>query len=1852
MRKLSILLLIAILAISINSCSNNDELIKTEIKPGFENYISSFTSGSQLSRGSSFLIRLQQAVNDTIVAGQIVAKEAFEISPNVKGKTVWINSRSMEFIPDEPLKSGTIYTIKFYLSNFMQVPDDFAVLEYQVRTIDQAFRFMDKGLSTYEKNMLFLKYEGNIITADIADDKKVEEMVTANLANNATTIRWNHEAGGKIHHFFIDSIERKESAQKLKIQINGQAIEIDKTDDFTQKIPGLKDFEVLKVQAHNEKLQYVVISFSDPLKQDQNLRGLIYFEEDRRPRFFIEGNKVKVFASKKLSGEQQLHIAPGIKNALGFKFQTKTIFPVSFESNKPALEALGKGVIVPSSKGLIFPFRAVSLKMVDLKIIQIYENNVLDFLQDNNFGTNSNLSMSGRLIMQKRLDLSKMLEADLNKWNTFKIDLADYITLQPGAIYRVNLSFRQSYSNYPCDSNKAILQSDAEYAAEVKRNMEEYDKNRYYYDEYYYDDYYYDDYDYREKDNPCNSTYYHRHYGNRVISQNLYASNFGVIVKGSPNHKYAVVVSDLNSTDPIKGVKVTFYNLQKQVIGEGKTNKLGICIEQLSSKPYFVVAQKGDERGYIRMDNGEALSMSNFNVSGMVVQQGLKGYLYGERGVWRPGDNIYLTFILEDLNNRLPADHPVIFDLVNPRGQNIIHQINKNSNNGFYSFHIKTESSAPTGNWTARIKVGGATFSRTIRIETIKPNRIKAKIDFKGDLLTKSQLQTPLKINANWLHGSPAKNLKVKVLMTLRPAATNFKKFENYQFLFPNSNFQTEESEVYSGELNAEGKASFNLKIPANGAPGMLSANFVTRVFEKSGDFSILTQRVKYSPYKSYVGVKMNSDGRNGWYKTDTKYKVNVVSVNEKGNPIARSNIKVKMYKVSWRWWWNSYNDDLASYLGSNSYRAISTEYISTKADGKGSFEVKINYRTYDDNGRYLIVVEDPISGHKTGTLVYFSKWYGRIGGGAEGASVLSFDTEKNSYKVGETVNVTIPSSKNGRALVSIESGSDIVDLFWVKTKENETKFSFPVTKEMAPNVYINISLIQPHAQTINDNPIRMYGVIPIEVLDPNTKLEPQIDVAKSLKPEKEFEVSVSEKNGKAMTYTLAIVDEGLLDITNFKTPNPWNKFYARVALAIRTWDMYDFVVGAYGARLEKAFAIGGDGSEPDPSKNKANRFKPVVLFAGPFTLSEGESQKHKFKMPNYIGSVRVMVVAGNQGAYGNAEKAVPVKEDLMLLATLPRVLGPTEEVVLPVTIFAMNKKVKNVKVSLKTNDKFQIVGTSTKSTSFSKEGDQLVYFRLKVNKKLGKATAHIEAVSGNYKAHYDIELNVRTPNLPSFKIKDSLVSAGGNWQAIYHPMGIAKSNSVVLEVSGIPSMGLEHRVKQLIGYPHGCIEQTSSKIFPQLFLGDLVKLTNYQSEELERNVMAGINRLRSFQVASGGFSYWPGSDYADEWGSSYAGHLLVLAEQKGYQLPTRMKANWIYYQRTTAQSWTESRYYGSQLNQAYRLYTLALAGEPEMGAMNRLSQRNKLNERTRYMLALAYAQAGQNKMARKLMEGTTYKNMQKYAYYNDYTYGSSTRDKAIKLMLLTKLDDRDMAFKIVKDISKKMDSESWLSTQTMAYSLMAVSQYYEGQKPESIKFSYSWNGKKESIDDHNFVFQKKLDNADKENVKLVFNNESTGALYVRLVQKGIPVEGKEENRSDNLEIKVRYVDMEGKTIDPTRLEQGTDFRAIVEVHNPGTYGYYSNLALTQVFPSGWEIINTRLLGQDNTNSPADYVDIRDDRVYTYFGINKYNSKTYAVQLNASYEGKFYMPAVNCSAMYENAIGATVKGQWVEVYKP
>ena len=985
-----------------------------------------------------------------------------------------------------------------------------------------------------------------------------------------------------------------------------------------------------------------------------------------------------------------------------------------------------------------------------------------------------------------------------------------------------------------------------------------------------------------------------------------------------------------------------------------------------------------------------------------------------------------------------------------------------------------------------------------------------------------------------------------------------------------------------------------------------------------------------------------------------------IVTVNDQGQPVNRSNLEYKIYRISWSWWWENGEESFGTYINNSSITPVASGNLQTTG-GKASFKFRINY---PDWGRYLVYVKDRESGHATGGTVYIDwpDWRGRSNKtDPSGIKMLAFSLDKDSYEIGETATAIIPAAAGGRALVSLENGSTVLQQQWLEVSDQgDTKLTFKITPEMAPNVYLHISLLQPHAQTVNDLPIRMYGIAPVFVTNRQTILQPQIKMPEVLRPETDFNVTVSEKSGKPMTYTLAIVDDGLLDLTNFKTPDPWNEFYAREALGIRTWDMYDDVLGASGGRYSSLFSTGGDASLK-PADAKANRFKPVVKFIGPFYLAKGKQQTHTLKLPMYVGSVRAMVVAGQDSAYGNAEKTAFVRTPLMLLSTLPRVLSTQEEITVPVNVFAMENQVKNVTVSLEASGAgVQITGNRQQSLTFDQPGDQLAYFTLKTGSKTGKATIHLTASGNGQQTKETIEIEVRNPN-PVVTLRNSQwIEAGQEAELSYTLAGSSSANNQVqLEVSRIPSVDISRRFDFLYNYQHHCTEQLTSKALPLLFVSQFKAVDEQEVEKIKTNVQEAIRQIYARQLPNGGFVYWPGNAVADEWITSYTGMFLTLAQEKGYAVHPNVLNKWKRFQRAAAQNWrmpqeaSNWQIWQSELQQAFRLYTLALAGAPEYGAMNRMKEQPGLSIQAKWRLAAAYALTGKMKPAGELVYNAE-TTVIPYSSMN-LIYGSSDRDEAMILETLILMKrDRD-ALQQAKKVSQNLAQENWFSTQSTAFALMAMGRLAE-QLSGTLDFTWSWNGKQQpAVKSAKAVFEKEIATSPKSGTVSV-KNQGKGALSVDLITRTQLLNDTLPAIADNIRLDVKYTDMAGSPISVEDIRQGTDFMSAVTLSNISGTSDYSNLALTHIIPSGWEIYNERMIvpeaSSSNSNeantpeSSADkytYKDIRDDRVLTYFDLRRGESKTFTVRLQATYAGNFILPAIQCEAMYDAVVQARTK---------
>ncbi|MBK6264398.1 hypothetical protein JKA74_05065 [Marivirga sp. S37H4] len=1825
-----------ILFLFISACSDsNENKVDSTLGP-YSDYVKSISSGI-ISKQDPFVVNLNTDVSN-IQPNQEFSSGAYTISPSVKAKAFWKSPSSIVIQPIEKLESNQEYKVTLKLDKIMEVPKELSEFTFSVKTIPLSYAVeLGKLVNTDETDFSKVAFSGNVNTSDWVNNEEVEKMLQASYEDKALKIEWKHEENAKNHAFVIRDIVRAKADQNLSISWDGSPIKVEEKGSAVIEIPSVDSFKIMSANVEREGEAYISVIFSDPLLSNQNFADFVQVK-GYESRYSAINNELKVYGNKgAFSGDLELKIFKNLRNSKGLGLDKEKSFSLKVSTFKPQVKILaGEGVILPSSNELILPIEVVGLKALEVTVIRIYPNNISQYFQDNEMGGTYNLREVGRPVVKKIIPLVNAGITDYYSWSQISLDLKEIFEMQKGAFYKVELDFNKDMAVYNCKGMDAAA-SIEEYAHD-SRTLDW---------DYNYDSYY-GDYNWNERDNPCHDMYY---YQNRTASKMLFASDIGITAKQTENNKIHLLTTNIVNSEAFADVNIKVYDYQNQLISEGKTNAEGMLELDQYRKAFMAVAEKDGQFGYLKMQDGNALSLSNFDVSGATAKDGLKGFIYGERGVWRPGDTLHLGFILEDTYNTIPKGQKVVMELYNPQGQLYKSYQPLKIAGPVYSFKPSTQTESPTGSWLCKVRAGSAEFSKIIKIETIKPNRLKIDLDFEKEILKKSE-GNYADLSVRWMHGAVAMNLKAEFEMSVRPTATKFKDYFGYNFDDPAKEFYAESKMIFDNRIDNNGNARFPVNIKnETQPPGMLKLAFNGKVFEEGGDFSIHSSSVLYSPYSSYAGISVptvEENSSNPVLYTNKDNTIKLVNLDEDGQLLSGKNVTMELYKLSWRWWWDYGRDNISNYVSSSYNKPVRTHNVQL-TNGKVDYPLTISD---NDWGRYFIRVIDKASGHSTGQVVYFrrSDWYGTMAKAMGGANLLSFSLNKEEAKSGETIEVTIPSSGTGHAYITLETGKALIKKDYISMNGKETIYHFDLTEEMAPNVYVHVSLIQPHEQNYNDLPLRLYGVRNIMVENANTKLLPEIKAPENAQPGENVKLQIGEQNGKSMTYTIALVDEGLLGLTNYKTPQPWDHFYAREALGVRTYDMFEDVLGSFSGKYGRLLAVGGDEMGPMEEKSES-RFKPVVKYMGPFKLEKGKTANHQFTVPQYIGELRMMVVAADaSGKYGAAETSIGINQPLMILATLPRVMGPGETTLMPVTLFARDKNLTSAQLEVNTSGKLKVKGNKQLTVQLNPGKETIAYVEITAEQALGAGKVQIKAKSGKNEAVYDVNMQVRPSNPMMLSVADKLLDDKAEWKADYKPLGMLGTNNAVLELSTLPPLNLEQRTSYLIRYPHGCVEQTTSSVFAQLYLGDLVNLDEHAKYQIQTNIDAAIGRLRNFQIPSGGFAYWPGSQTANEWGTNYAGHFLIAAQKAGYSVPDDILRNFKKFQTGLANSWNGNTTYRSDVIQAYRLYTMSLAKAPIMAAMNRMRENSSISEMSRWLLANAYAEAGHADVGEELISNLS-RTVDDYRELS-YTFGSSVRDEAIIMETLVKLGRKNDAFEMLSRLAKSLGNpDYWMSTQTTAYCLIAVAEYTKGfPSSANLQADVTVNAEKAILNIEGYFSQIHLNEPDK-NANITAVNKSGGPLYARLIRQGIPIEGGELAAQKNLGIKVNYYDRDGAVLDVASIKQGTDFKAVVTVNNPGTRGVLKELALTQIFPSGWEILNTRLNDEEGVSNSdkATYKDIRDDRVLTYFDLKVGEKKQFTVLLNASYKGDYYLPAMQAEAMYDNSIYAALDGQWVKV---
>lgn len=1819
------------------SCKKQQTNLILKNTDAYKEYISAFSTGYH-KRNQTVRVEFAKPAVDASQINQEVNPSLYKITPALPGKCVWKNVYLFEFSPDKKaLMSNARYEMVLDLKTvFPQIEESLRrpVIEFFYQPLELSVNWSFPRPSTDGKESMYLS--GTVYVNDEIEPGKLLESITIKTSDGKklTPQIQVSATNPSAYDILVSPIPRLKKSSELKLQwFERLEEENQKSDEKSFRIPAINEFVVQGVDESRITNHELSIYFSNILDVNQDVRGMIKFKEDSSAlQLEKETDVIHVhFPDDWQKKSAILVVNHLIKSREGMNLGNDYEYEFQLIQNPPAVRFVNRGSILPYSKEIILPFEAINLHTVEVEIFKTFTNNVLYnmHLGFDNYYDSYNLVKLGRIIKQQVINLDELSPgSNARDWKRYGLNLSELIDAEPGANYQVRICFKPEDSDYPCSDGKPEIPDNFYDEESGDPKIKSFWRSYSYYD--------YSEEANNDASDPCSISYYT---SDHFAKTSFFASNIAMIAKSSDHGGQSMVaVFDVMEGSPVKNAEVSFYDQQLQLLSKKETDGNGLVVCDLSSMPSYIQAKSGKHYSYLKINENKSLSQSEFDISGVKLQEGIKSSLYTERGVWRPGDTIYLNAVIYQIDKKIPDQFPVELTVTNPQRQ-VIYKTNTSDHvRGLYSFQIPTKESDITGLYTARLKVGLSVFEKNLLIETVKPNRFKVEWP---DINTYStdQLQQGVPLKAMWLHGAPANEANANVNFRYKVIAPEFKKYQAYTFVDPEFQKKEGEQEVFNEKLDDHGEAKVNLpNFKDLIKSGKIQATLISKISGDDGDISTDYYETVVSPFNEYVGLKLPDNPFGRLVAKDVDQEIQIVVLNKDGNPVANREVLVELFHVSYEWWYEL----RYSYRGDYQRRSITKKEMNkvVRTDQNGKAVITINLKEYD---RYCIKATNKENNYSTGEYFYTGWNYNQ--NSTEFVNILSFKAEKDEYVVGDKAKVELPGAASGKYLISLLRGDRLVRNVSMDAKKDKSIFEFEITPDMAPNIYVDVSFVQGRTQKKNDLPLRLYGVIPVKVIDENKKIHPVISMNNLIRPDEKFSIEVSEEHSKEMVYQLFIVDEGLLNLTRFKTPNPYNDIMAKEALTMLTWDNFNEVIGNMDGAMEKIFSIGGDLNVDENQETKNKRFKPVVLKSGPVTLRKGEKMKHEFSISNYIGAVRVMVIANDYNAFGAADKSVMVKNELMSQLTVPRVFAYNDEVLIPVTVFATDPKVKNVQVKLEVKGQIKLMESAEKKITFDQIGDKTVFYKVKGSGGIGNAEILVTASSGSFNSRNSVSLYVDNPNSISHEVKEYWIESGKSVKEMIAPYGMEGTRTVRMEVSGFQGLSLDKMIDELIQYPHGCLEQTTSAAFPQIYLSALTELSIEKKSEVAFNIQSAINKLRRFQRPDGSFSYWPDGDSYSDWANSYAGQFLIEARNAGYRVPEDLLQNWYRSQRTFSNSYRadlQKNYSRPYLMQAFRLYTMSLYGKPEWSAMNQMYQSKNSDFMSNVLLAGAYALGGKQDIAVNLFAGSV--PDQKYYREYDYSFGSNTRDEALIAQILIAMNKKNEASGLLNKLIKRTSRNYYYSTQEMATILVALGKLYGNAKDRKMSFTYQWNDTKLSYETQSPVYMSDLTAASKQLFE--FKNQGSIPVSVSIIQYGKETSTANVAVSNGLKMNVSIVRVHEYS---AYINSGDEMSAVISISNPGVAGRIDNIALTAVFPSGIEIDNRRIGGIDDKNSRITYQDFRDDRVLNYFGLNAGETISIEIPLTAAYAGQYIAPFIVCEAMYDPSIYAKYRSGTISI---
>jgi len=1341
-----------------------------------------------------------------------------------------------------------------------------------------------------------------------------------------------------------------------------------------------------------------------------------------------------------------------------------------------------------------------------------------------------------------------------------------------------------------------------------------------------------------------------KYYNYSSITVNI--TNIGLIVKNNNEDLivYAVNILDLK---PINNVKVSLLSSENQILQEGFTDEGGrvafkdfnLTIEDLN--PYLIFAEKGNDFTFLPLGMNH-VDYSTFNISGNRFDKDkIEAYVKTERGVYRPGEDVYISVIIRKSNLDNPESVPLNMRVKDPTGNIVFTQTFKIDTSGVEAVTVPTKYQYKTGGYYVEILQDNNEIigSTDFKIEDFIPHKIEVKLNILENLKDKIKF----KVTSNHLHGAPAKNLKVNCNVVFRSERFFKEKYKDYNFYdYNKKDFYQFRLELGDDILDENGEKYYEVEIPKSlDPPSMLRAIIYAEVFDDTGRPVGDAVDVEKHKFNAYYGVK--TEGKKP-YIVNKDINVKYVALDIDGNEINAGKVNLKIERQVWYTifkkfsWTNKYSSEYYNEI-------LVEEEIDLDKNGEWSFKP-------DKGGQYTVTISKD-GGMSTTTSFFVNDRDDKDYRDMSDPYKLIMELDKTDYNIGDTAYLNILSPFEGAAVVSFER-EKVYKSIYIDLSKGKAIIPIKITDDFIPNMYVTaVAYRKPSYEHLTLPPIS-YGAVNIALNKNKIEQKVEINTKDKIRSSDGLKVNVKIPNGAGSKVIIAAVDIGILQITNYKTPDPHDYFYRKRKLSVMTnTTLKDLLPDI--APYKKAFGGGGDMDVDRRHLNPiiAKRIKSMSLFSGVLECDNNGNVSHEFKMDQFNGKVRIMVYSAKDKKFGSTEKDITVSDPIVLVPGIPRIMAPGDMSYVPVKVYNKTGKTGNFSIKADTDGPIKIEGKNQLDVEIENENEKEIIFILRAMNDAGVAHFKLNAEGNNEKTFHETEFAVR-PATPLFtSIDQGVIAKNIEKKVIIEKDYIPEGRFKELYISGNKLVRCLGALEYLIRYPYGCTEQTVSSAFPLIYLKELAKNASIFSKNpylIDKYVDIAIKTLEKRMLSDGNFAFWDGGTYGYDWTSDYASHFLIEAKKSGYPVSDEVYDK-IIKRLGIAEKVNKGRldrrddnidYYYSKT--PYRLFLRSVIGKPDYDNLRYYydllkdkKENEKLSERDRCLLSAAYALVGDKEKAGDFLpDAFVIKTL--YRKSTD-TFDSYVRNTALYLYALSMINPLDRRIEyleneLFKNITKK---GHFGNTQDTAWALMALSMSREA-KNENINAEIYVNGSLwKKITKETQIKTDELN--DKE---YIIKNIGEKPCYFILTTFGYPLMPDPNEEYSGLVVQKEFLDANGNVIDIKSVKQGDQVVVSLIVENK-TKEPVENLILLDLLPAGFEIENTRIASRgDFSRIPQNYInidyeDIRDDRII--ISVRKMTDRLrFSYVVRGVSPGKYIIPQFQAEAMYDPEIFGRTRG--------